>query len=194
MKKEQEILLNPEEIQQLLEGGLYWRDIQPKLSPENSDNFRRHLSIDEDSDIDEIKISEDIPKEIEEEKDVRAILLGEEKPIPLAAASEEDNTAGEEEIIKKRLFRYVSEEQATEVETESISDIKNEHTVPNVMLNNRDSLYKKNEFRDNEFKDIFNDDDEPEEERSPFGGLKLIILLAIVAAATFGFWYYFLTK
>ncbi|UWG97858.1 hypothetical protein LPY66_03325 [Dehalobacter sp. DCM] len=45
-EKEKEIWLNPEELQQLLEGGLYWKDVAPKMSLENTDSFKRQFNID----------------------------------------------------------------------------------------------------------------------------------------------------
>jgi hypothetical protein len=43
MMNEKEIMLNSEEIQQLLEGGLFWKDIEPKLAEENSAAFEGRL-------------------------------------------------------------------------------------------------------------------------------------------------------
>lgn len=99
MAKEKEIWLDPEELQLLLEGGLYWNDIESKFSKENADLLKRRIDKDDTLDIDEIireaslsrnpggnknKSSNNEPAadttEVHNEEDVRAILLGENKP------------------------------------------------------------------------------------------------------------------
>jgi len=85
MKKEREILLAPEEIQQLLEGGLYWKDISSRLSSASSNDFPS-LNIKEDLDLEEVTRSLTAANEDEEEKSVRAILFGENKKYTESAA------------------------------------------------------------------------------------------------------------
>ncbi len=90
MKREKEIWLDPEEIQQLLEGGLYWNDIEQKSFPDGAESLRS--TIEEDgTDIQgiireapsirniimESSSTDIVTKQPVEEEDVRAILLGE---------------------------------------------------------------------------------------------------------------------
>lgn len=235
MKKEQEILLDPEEIQQLLEGGLYWNDIQPKLSPENIDAIKRQLNLDEDLEIDQIKRSTTIEEECDDEKDVREILLGEDKA---QSRTNDSPDKGFEPVIKNRQINLSQMEAAITEETlseESLSDktlLKG--TLPEDMQEEENLIRRKlfgtdsdeeaevsceeknrffhlNErsadetgtgedrsskvFADNELKDmILNDEIEVEEEHTSFGGLKVILLLVVVAFLTFGFWYYFINS
>lgn len=169
MKKDKEIFLDPEEIQQLLEGGLYWTDIEPKLSPENADSFKRHISM-EQEDADETVKSPVPVREFDEETDVRAILLGEEK---IPDQMNELSLKEDDFIVKDRQI-----------------------TIPLAAATEKDDLENIPDNQvDNELKEyILSSEIEPEEEHTPFGGVKLIILLAAVAALTFGFWYYFLSR
>jgi hypothetical protein len=105
MTKEREIWLDPEEIQMLLEGGLYWNDIESKFSKDNADLLKRRIDKEHTLDIDEIIREASVSKnsgdyknkssnepgvditephidttESHNEEDVRAILLGENRP------------------------------------------------------------------------------------------------------------------
>lgn len=243
MKKDKEIWLEPEEIQQLLEGGLYWKDIESKLSQENADSFKRHISVERDMDDDSTFARDSIFSEPVEEKDVRAILLGEDKTYELEKADEQavidepqeevieeheklfsiesipeaqglDDMVPEEEdmILKERTdtdrselnlfqerpivkdrqinfsraeeelqFAFVSETAASNDEPPSL-----EETMEDPILT---------QTIDNEFKDFLTSEPEEEEEkRTPFGGLKLILLLVIAIGLTFGFWTYFVGR
>ena len=96
MKSEKEIWLDPEEIKQLLEGGLYWKDIETKLSPADAEGFRRDLKK-EDLSIDDIiwepylNIPERKPEPEEESDHIRAILLGEDPQQEESYQQEENN-------------------------------------------------------------------------------------------------------
>lgn len=267
MKKDKEIWLDPEEIQQLLEGGLYWIDVESKISPENANSIKKQLNMDQDFDIEGIsKPTLVIGQPDDEEKDVRAILLGQDKlqarraelsaqgfdPIiknrqidisnveerlhssfmPEAAATEEDFQEikaqeelflgkGQEEsfIDKEQEELFIDEEQSEEKVAFSDRDGSEENLLKErlfavdseeekeVGLDERSCFSHFDDDEDtldisipshqvdNELKDfILSNELEPEEEeQASFGGLKLIILLAVVAALTFGFWYYFLS-
>jgi hypothetical protein len=176
MRKDKEIWLEAEEIQQLLEGGLYWTDIESKLSPENADSFRKHLSTEQDLEIGVESKPATAIKEASEEQDIRAILLGEEK-----VQDSEASTEALGSVVKNRqidLSQFEEKPDGPFIPQAATTEEEN----PNIQ-------------EDNEFKEIMiSSEIEPEEEHTPFGGLKLVILLAVVAALTFGFWYYFLSS
>ncbi|HHV65940.1 MAG TPA: hypothetical protein GXX46_12880 [Peptococcaceae bacterium] len=179
MKKDKEIWLEPEEIQQLLEGGLYWKDIEPKLYGQDAGSVKRQPAIAEEPNLEEI---ETVP-----DQDVRAILFG-EKPLPektlteaeTAAASEENNKEKENKIEDIRPY-YPKEEGPAEEETK---------VFPGPAAEIFTGATAENELKDL----ILRDEEEEEEEGTPFGGLKLILLLIVVAVLTFGFWFYFLNR
>ncbi len=194
MKNEKEILLNPGEIQQLLEGGLYWKDIESKLSLENEDSFKRCLNLEDDSETKVItNITQDV-KSSEEGKEVRAVLLGEDsivkdRQINLSHIQEEfsgsyNQQAGTTESSGKGSdydYKYLDEnkygdkfEHETDEETLFISDLKEETGV------RTEDIVFSNEIG---FK-----------EEPSLRGWKLVLLMGIVAIITFGFWYYFLSR
>jgi len=205
MKKEREILLAPEEIQQLLEGGLYWKDISARLSPVKSTD--QDMDMKEELDLEEVTRSLTAASEDEEEKSLRAILFGEDKkytesaaeidfnaepepePEPDFAAEKDTPIRKEDEVVINRQIDLSRME--ADLKAQSPSDLKTEP-----ILNDPEV--------DNEFKSILNEQNnverqqdqetelDEEEESTAFGGLKLIILLIVVAALTFAFWYYFL--
>lgn len=174
MKKDKEIWLEPEEIQQLLEGGLYWADIEPKLAPENADSFRRHAKIEPEEEPGGLNQPQGKDWEPDEQKDVRAILLGEEN-----------------RIIKDRQIDFSNLEDGVHHSFVPLAAADEERDLEWEESNN-----EMKQEADNEFKDIiFSSEIESEEdERTPFGGLKLILLLTVAAALTFGFWFYFLNS
>lgn len=209
MKNEKEIWLNPEEIKQLLEGGLYWKDIETKLSPADAEGFRRNLKK-EDLSIEDIiwepHLNKFQPEILKQERDeegnqVRAILLGEDNVIkdrqidlsfikvekelasvPLAAVEEEPEIRQREDILY--------EVNRVDFEEEGDKDFQEVYK--------EDSAVKDDEM--NAFSNIVNkhfDDEafmmELENKGTPFGGLKLIVLLVVTAVITFGCWYYFLS-
>ncbi|NLM21787.1 MAG: hypothetical protein GX207_08580 [Peptococcaceae bacterium] len=184
-ENEKEILLNPEEIQQLLEGGLYWKDIEPKLAPENSVTINRQLPVDNEEinpepkakhdQIEHDHATQDIVNNFidsDEDKKVRAILLGESK------------------IIKDRQIdlSHIQEISAT--------------SEPEAMQTEGDKKQNQDEVPEKE-KNFFLDDtenvmlfsNEIDNNSEPFfKGWKLILLMIVVAALTFGFWFYFLGR
>lgn len=119
-EKQKEIWLDPEELQRLLEGGLYWKDIEPKIALENTDSFKRQFSIDgalNDSEVfaegmssteievplkdeeDAYLFTDDAADDEVDAEELRAILLGDKNAakdelqalfISQAAALEED--------------------------------------------------------------------------------------------------------
>jgi hypothetical protein len=176
MRKDKEIWLEPEEIQQLLEGGLYWTDIESKLSPENADSFRKSLSTEQDSEKEERNELAAVGEETDEEQNVRAILLGEENNLSSKADAEVL-----ESVVRNR-----------QIDLSQFGEKPDGPFIPQAATVEEENS---NIAGDNEFKEIMiNNDIEPEEEHTPFGGLKLVILLAVVAVLTFGFWYYFLSR
>lgn len=189
MKKEREIWLKPEEIQQLLEGGLYWKDIEAKLSPEG-----RSITIEKDERTAGIKENEGLIGEEEteavhgerrlevaaqepESEQVRAILLGEMEKEP---------------VIKDRQIQIEQLREEVEETCSSIAATGSEDIITDKVSAKESSVEENAVSANNEFKElIFN---KPEEEERPvFGGFKLVLLLIAVAALTFGFWYYYVS-
>lgn len=263
MSKEKEIWLDPEELQQLLEGGLYWNDIESKFSKENADLLKRRIDKEDTLDVDEIireasfsstfadnknKSSNepgvDIP-ESHNEEDVRAILLGENRTpaknpeieqdsyntvikdrqidfshmqedlqrsfLSQAAASREETMektgkeailigAEEQEAYEERQMRQelyglapLEESEVSRDEKDNFSGLGVQAEYTAARPNNQQAINQKPDqpFKNSTYSDEF--EDELEERGSPFGGLKLVILLIAVALITFGFWYYFIS-
>jgi hypothetical protein len=252
--KKKEIWLNPEELRQLLEGGLYWKDIEPKLSEENAESIRRQFSPEGDADINDFTINEHdqddgeydrptgkFPEEDQAEagpvftgdldennEEIRTILLG-------------DQNLGQDELQRLFISQAASLEDDFN-EIESISEINDpvktspDSFGPLTDIEAADGLNKANEAYNAEdttmtlerptdlgmleetevgaeersrFSDLNSyiinsknnlspdDDDDLDfglEQKSSFGGLKLVILVIIVAAITFGLWYFFISK
>ncbi|NLI92348.1 MAG: hypothetical protein GX434_09140 [Peptococcaceae bacterium] len=231
MMKEKEIWLDPEEIKQLLEGGLYWNDIESKLSSDNANSMKRLPEKDDspEIDIEEIikeasakakqpKMEERAPliKEHDEE-DVRAILLGEGK---VSLKPEKPPIESNHSIIKDTQIdfghferelepAFLSQAASTEEDNRLESIIREEKEVGGEernsfsVLGQKEDLLQTRIFR-NEIStargtgrgigDMIIGDETDEEKESSFGGMKLIILLIVVGIATFGFWYYFLSR
>lgn len=198
-ENEKEILLNPEEIQQLLEGGLYWKDIEPKLAPENFVTINRQLSIDEEEISEEPKAKHEIAKheiakhdqvehdhatqdivnnfmDSDEDKKVRAILLGESN------------------IIKDRQIdlSHMREISAT-TDTEVMGTEKDEKDQ-NDNLDEAQERGKDFFLDDTENVMLFSNEIIDNKSEPFFRGWKLILLMIVVAALTFGFWFYFLGR
>lgn len=143
-EKEKEIWLNPEELQQLLEGGLYWKDIEPKVALENTDSFKRPLSIDSDSDdsnvAEETFLFTDYTADDEENvEELRTLLLGDRNAakdeqqalfISQAASLEVDFPAsGQDENIGPDVngtYSVMSSEAEIQSETDIIEEDKTE--------------------------------------------------------------------
>jgi len=252
--KKKEIWLNPEELRQLLEGGLYWKDIEPKLSEENVESIRRQFSPEDDADINDSTINEHdqddgeydrtagkFPEEDqaeagpvftgdldEDNEEIRTILLG-------------DQNLGQDELQRLFISQAASLEDDFN-EIESISEINDpvktslDSFSPLTDIEAADGLNKADEAYNAEdstmtlerptdlgmleetevgaeersrFSDLNSyimnskndpspdDDDDLDfgfEQKSSFGGLKLVILVVIVAAVTFGLWYFFISK
>ncbi len=206
MKNEKEIWLNPEDVQQLLEGGLYWKDIEPKLSPENLDSFRRQ-AISDELEIEEVTrdASENkkaLPgnetRKSEENDEVRAILLGE---MSLAATAEPEGDkdalegqAGFEEdsLVRTSEHASIHSDDETEVSYEEKNRFLNLGSEEDTLNPGNRGIFSNDS---QPIHDEDGDEDEDDEESSKaLGGLKLVILLAVVASLTFGFWYYYLSK
>ena len=191
MKNEKEIWLDQVELKQLLEGGLYWKDIETKLSAGDTEGFKRNV-MKEDVSIDAIIWEPCLNKthhgtlqeEPQTESDqIRAILLGEEN-------HEEQKSNLDQEVIKDRLINldYLQEDYLQE-ENELAS-------VPHAAMEEDSEVkYEEKDVFSTEDKHFDDDDDfitELENKGTPFGGLKLIVLLILSATVTFGVWYYFL--
>ena len=227
MKNEKEIWLDSVEIKQLLEGGLFWKDIQPKISLGDKDGFKRNLKK-EDVSIDDIiwepvvnnqPIINSAPdpgsnRELNEESDqLRAILLGEEnREESREQETVEDRPSITSEVIKDRQIdiKFIQEQELTKVphaavkeESDNIfaedSEVKADEkdTFSGMMFRENQGTTTPKSIISSGKEDRHLDEDfyeELENERAPFGGLKLIVLLLISAAVTFGFWYYFLSR
>lgn len=203
MKNEKEIWLDQVELKQLLEGGLYWKDIETKLSAGDTEGFKRN-AMKEDVSIDAIiwepclnKTHHEILKEEPqtESDQIRAILLGEEN-------LEEQKPNLDQDVIKDRLINlnylpedYLQEENelasVPHAAAEEDSEVKYEEKDVFSTRDVEDQL----EVKSREDKHFDDDDDfitELENKGTPFGGLKLIVLLIVSATVTFGVWYYFL--
>ena len=211
MKNEKEIWLDSEEIKQLLEGGLYWKDIETKISLGDTEGFKRNLKK-EDVSIDDIiwepvvtnqpAVNSFRPERdhevIEDSDQLRAILLGEEKQYP----EKDEKASSPVEVIKDRQIdlKLFQEQEiasiplaASQEESDQVFAEESE-----VMADEKDSFSDMNEWKVPSVEDKRHLDEdfyeELENERTPFGGLKLIALLVISAAVTFGFWNYFLSR
>lgn len=187
MKNEKEIWLDQVELKQLLEGGLYWKDIETKLSPADTEGFKRNMPKEDVSIADIIweplnqTHTEILQEEPQAEGDqIRAILLG-----------ERNNEEQEEEALSSVPHAAVEEEE---------SEVKHEEKDAFSSRDVVDHLQPKEtyEWLTPENKDKhFDDDDfmmELEDKGTPFGGLKLIVLLIVTATVTFGAWYYFISR
>ncbi len=184
MKNEKEFWLEQAELKQLLEGGLFWKDIETKLSPADNEGFKRKVSK-EDVNINPIVwepyVNKSHPDTLQEEPQtesdqIRAILLGEENLNYL----QEDYLQEEKELASVP-HAAVGED----------SEVKKEEKDAFSTSDEEDALKVREEKH-------FDDDDdfmmELENKGTPFGGLKLIVLLIVTAILTFGFWYYFLSS
>lgn len=207
MKKEQEILLEPEEIQQLLEGGLNWEDISSRLSPDNStdpqdSNSREELDeeeLDEELDLEKVTNSLIAAVEDEEEKSVRAILFGEDKSFPESTPEidfeVEAEAEPETEIITQENTAIRTEDEVVINRQIDLSrmeaDLKAQPILGDPEVDNELKSILSEQFNAEQEQDLEMGEEE-EEEKAPFGGLKLVILLVVVAVLTFAFWYYFL--
>lgn len=211
MKSEKEIWLDQVELKQLLEGGLYWKDIETKLSPGSTEGFKRTV-LKEDVSIDDIiwepYVNKTYPETLQEEPqtesdEIRSILLGEEN-------QEKQKSDLDQEVIKDRLINlnylqedYLQEEALASVPhaaVEEDSEVKYEekdafsssdiatHLQPEEASSWLTPENKNKHFDDDDFMS------ELENKGTPFGGLKLIILLIVSATVTFGVWYYFLSR
>lgn len=203
MKNEKEVWLDEVELKQLLEGGLYWKDIETKLSPADSEGFKRKAPK-EDVNINPIVwepyVNKSHPDTLQEEPQtesdqIRAILLGEEN-------LKEQKSDSDQEIVKDRQvnLNYLQEDYLQEEkELASVphaavgedSEVKTEEKDAFSTIDEEDVLKVREDKH-------FDDDDdfmmELENKGTPFGGLKLIVLLIVTAIVTFGFWYYFLSS
>jgi len=186
MKNEKEILLNPEEIQLLLEGGLFWKDIEPKLWSENPDSSARQLATEEYTDS-------EVLEEPVEEKDVRAILFGEDVVVKNRQI---DLSHIQEEAPKV----FVPEVAATEDSDLSLN-YQEEKPADTGFIGSREEIEvgveEKNSFLSMDSDDseniLLSDEIEPQDK--PFlSGWKLLVVMGVVAVLTFGFWYYFLSR
>ncbi|RNC28543.1 MAG: hypothetical protein AWM53_01523 [Candidatus Dichloromethanomonas elyunquensis] len=198
MKNEKEIWLDTEEIKQLLEGGLYWNDIESKFSDHKRHSIQRPLDQDASLDID-IEEKAQLMKEYDEE-DVRAILLGEVKDLdqlndPLlkgnasVVADRQINLSHVEEELEHPFFA----ESASAEEEKRIQTGNNEIEESSETQIFRNELFP-NEEKDSEFKEMIFSNEIGSEEGPSFGGKKLIVILIVVGIITFGFWYYFLSR
>ncbi|KUO64447.1 MAG: hypothetical protein APF84_10785 [Gracilibacter sp. BRH_c7a] len=208
MKNEKEIWLNPVELKQLLEGGLYWKDIETKLS---DDGFRRN-ALKEDVSIDDIiwepclnknpePRQEERQEQSQESDSIRAILLGEENH------KDQLEPDSDQELVKDRQIslNYLLEEKelatiphaAAEEESDQIEKAPEVEAEALAMYEEDSEVkYEEKDAFSSEDKH-FDDDDfimEIENKGTPFGGLKLVILLIATATITFGVWYYFLSR
>ena len=104
MKNQKEILLNPEEILQLLEGGLYWKDIETKVEERA---VKRKLDLGEEE---KGKAMESFPETAANEA---AALVGPESQDDLASDIQYHNKA----------FEKLEEKDPEEVEQEAVRDI-----------------------------------------------------------------------
>jgi len=220
MKNEKEILLNTEEIQKLLEGGLFWKDIETKTVLPDIDSIKRNIKDDteETENIQcktmEEKITENI-REYEEERELRAVLLGEqsvikdrqinlnyiqEKLIPdEAEASDELAAVMEEAELQKDLDidgdkgisgNICEDNNSDKVEDSDEFDDSRPREEEGISFTDRSRF--DDYFNNNAEEDILEEDTEFQEK--PFlSGWKLVVLMGLVAAVTFGFWYYFLS-
>lgn len=241
MAKEKEIWLDPEEIRMLLEGGLYWNDIESKFARKDSDSLKQRIDNEDIPDIDEIitdnrssNQQRDDNGEAHNDEDVRAILLGE---TPVRNPEIEQN--GGKNLIKDRQIDFSNMQEEIQrpfiVEAAVTEEEKMEKPGKNddILIgaderqvyeeqqmgkafyglppaeesevgwdekNNFSGLGAQAEYKatipDRPFNNLTYDDikDEEEDKGSAFGGLKLVILLVVVALVTFGFWYYFISK
>ncbi|NLP45163.1 MAG: hypothetical protein GX351_11130, partial [Peptococcaceae bacterium] len=211
MKKEQEILLEPEEIQQLLEGGLNWEDISSRLSPDNStdpqdSNSREELDeeeldeeeldeeeLDEELDLEKVTNSLIAAVEDEEEKSVRAILFGEDKSFPESTPEidSEAEVEPETEIITQENTAIRTEDEVVINRQIDLSrmeaDLKAQPILGDPEVDNELKSILSEQFNAEQEQDLEMGEEE-EEEKAPFGGLKLVILLVVVAVLTFAFW------
>lgn len=212
MKNKKEIWLNPEEIKQLLEGGLFWKDIEPKLYEGESGSFSRDLKK-EDLSIDDInweeadkyKQQEQVQQQehLNEDEQARLILLGEEK-----IEDAPTDQGGQNPVLKDRQINFdyfqekkelhnipyaaAAEEDQTNFFTEKDVPEKENEDIGVIFEENKEEEDEADEsFFAQEEKFLFSRDIEPEEGRSVFSGLKLVLLLVITAALTFCLWFYF---
>lgn len=167
MKNEKEVWLDQVELKQLLEGGLYWKDIETKLSPADNEGFKRKVP------KEDVNIQEEPQTESDQ---IRAILLGEENI----------NYLQEDYLQEEKELASVPHAAAGED-----SEVKNEEKDAFSTFSTSDEEDVLEVREDKHFDD---DDDfmrDLENKGTPFGGLKLIVLLIVSAIVTFGFWYYF---
>ncbi|MCM1564777.1 MAG: hypothetical protein NC238_02240 [Dehalobacter sp.] len=258
--KKKEIWLDPEELRQLLEGGLYWKDIEPKLSEENAESIRRQFSLEDEADINDSAMDEydqntgefdqtngeygrtarKSPEEDqaeagpvfagdsdEDNEEIRTILLGDQNSgqdelqrlFISQAASLEDDFNGIEGISEINDPAETSPNSFSPLaDTEAVDDLNKADEAYNaedtamipkrptdlgtleeteVGAEERSRFSDLNSYIMNSKNDPSADDDDDLdfefEQKSGFGGLKLVILVAIVAAVTFGLWYFFIS-
>lgn len=249
--KKKEIWLDPEELRQLLEGGLYWKDIEPKLSEENAESIRRQLSLEDEADINDGAIDEydqntgefdqtngeygrtagKSPEEDqaeagpvfagdsdEDNEEIRTILLGDQNSgqdelqrlfISQAASLEDDfNEMKNPAETSPDSFSPLADTEAVDDLNKADEAYNAEDTAMNptdlgtleeteVGAEERSRFSDLNSYIMNSKNDPSADDDDDLdfefEQKSGFGGLKLVILVVIVAAVTFGLWYFFIS-
>lgn len=229
MIKEKEILLNPEELERLLDGGLYWKDIENKILDETE--TRKQFKDEVTSEKARIKSDNLVKRETaaskERENDdgeVRSVLLGDDS-LPKnqseakAISEEQFADSGQEEIrFNKNLNRqininYTASEDfiLMEKKEESKIDEGKDKSLQNTPTESVDEgvdnnyfsedkseeavsdLFNETDFVNSDFQSIINENS-PQKASPLLSGLKLVILLIAVAAATFGFWYYYIGK
>ncbi|NLO97435.1 MAG: hypothetical protein GX091_05130 [Peptococcaceae bacterium] len=205
MNNEKEILLDSEEIQLLLEGGLYWKDIEPKLGSPNSATFRRRLPVtDEESNNQDPKRKDFIKRtslnlEKSDEQDAREIVnkLMDDKLMDGKLMDGGDDKKvraillGDNNIIKDR---QIDLSQIRELAATSENGVMPESKTTEDKENLETPKEKKDfSLEDTENVVLFSNEIEDQEKAEPFiSGWKLVLLMIVVAALTFGFWFYFL--
>lgn len=208
---DKEIWLGSEEIQLLLEGGLYWNDIEPKVTVKK-DFLKDSPRLESDSQQD--NKHQDYIQLFDEECD------GEVSSIPIGQNTRRMHA----EITPEMNNPEITQEMNQEMNQEITPEIK-DRQIDLSNLNEKsgrtfapDAGVFEHEYQDLEFDkaesdvgteernaliSMYGPEDIPEVnvswvgelegEASPFlSGYKLIILLTGVALLTFGFWYYFL--
>jgi len=129
MKNKKEIWLNPEELKQLLEGGLYWKDIESKIYDGEAGSFNRNLKK-EDLKIEHInweqvetsrqqeQIEQQEQKNENEDELARSILLGEERSQDTPADQGSQNS-----VLKDRQINFAYfQEELTDIPHAAVGD------------------------------------------------------------------------
>ncbi|MDR1961526.1 MAG: hypothetical protein LBQ16_04515 [Gracilibacteraceae bacterium] len=183
--EEQEFWLTEEEVRKLLQGELLWREVE-------SDRARAAAELEEieaqktaetarlgEAVLRESFAEEDGPELAAEEKDLE--LVAEEDGPELVAEEERSEADAERDGSKSKMpWEYSQDEREF---------IWNLDTNAPEWLNDSATDTKSFDFASNEMKRLLTEEDRPP---SPiWRGAGLLVIMAALAAATFGVWWYF---